>query len=67
VLARRAPARYAWRMRTRQPNINTPRAANERRPAQAIPSEADKIKARLARIAAMRDSRANAPGADEKS
>jgi hypothetical protein len=40
-------------MRTRQPNINSPRPTNERRPAQAIPSEADKIKARVARIAAM--------------
>jgi hypothetical protein len=53
-------------MRTRQPNINTPRPANERRPAQAIPSEADKTKARLARIAALRDNKANPPGAGDK-
>ena len=65
MLARRAPARYAWRMRTRQPNINAPRPANERRPDQAIPSEADKIKARIARIAAMRD-KANPAGAGDK-
>jgi hypothetical protein len=41
-------------MRTKQPNLMSPRPKNERRLAQDIPSEADKIKSRLARIAAMR-------------
>ena len=41
-------------MRTKQPNLMSPRPKNERRLAQDIPSEADKIKTRLARIAAMR-------------
>jgi hypothetical protein len=40
-------------MRARQPNPIAPRPKNERRPPQDIPSEADKTKARLARIAAM--------------
>ena len=41
-------------MRTKQPNLMSPRPKNERRLAQDIPIEADKIKSRLARIAAMR-------------
>jgi hypothetical protein len=59
--------RAPWRlmlasMTTRQPNINSPRPTNERRPAQAIPSEADKIKARLARIAAIAGKTTREPG-----
>ena len=47
-------------MRTRQPNLMSPRPKNQRRLAQGIPNEAEKIKARLAKVAALRGAAAGA-------